>query len=877
VRYQLANGLTVIFERQRSAPVAAMQVWVKAGSADESPEEAGLAHLHEHMLFKGTGRRAMGEVAREVEALGGEINAWTSFDQTVYHLVLASAHFAQGLDILADAVRCSAFDAGELSREIEVVIEEIKRSSDQPSRRVSRSLFETAFLAHPYRLPVLGTEESVRSFTREKVLAFFGKHYTPDNMVVVLVGDVEEEAAKKEIERLFGGDWGRRRASIPERAAEPAQTGPRFALACEAVQESHLAVAFPAPKVSDDAIAALDVLAVVLGQGEGSRLNLGLKIEKALATEAYAYAYTPRDPGITVIGANASAENTREALRALFTEIRRLALHPLDEAELAVTKAIVEADAIYGKETVQGVARKLGFYETVAGSLEFEAAYYEKVSKLTVPQVHAAAARWLDLSKVTVAALFPTGAGLTEAELRALVDEAIASTPPPRSAKVTLPAQAKAASAASSPKVAAKRTTRSGIEHATLSSGARVLVRREPGVPLFGVRAVFPGGLRYEREETNGQTQLASRLLTRATKRRDAAGVAKAIDEMAGTLMGSAGRNSIGLRGEFLTRTFEPALRLLAECMLEPAFEAGEVDKERAALLQDIRSRDDSPSGAVFDQFTRTLYRVHPYRLDPIGEEKSVQALGPAQLHALHASTMHRSQLVMAIVGDVDPERTFALCDELFGRPDGASPAVPQVPVEPAMDAPRRSFRELQKAQAHLVYGFLGTTVAAPERHALDVLSSVLSGQGGRLFVELRDKRSLAYSVSSFSVEGTDPGYFGVYMGTSPEKVKGALRGIREQLDLVCQGPLPQADLDRAKRYLIGTHAIGLQKNSARAALIAYDEAYGVGADTYLRYQEQIEAVTADGVLQVARKLLVPARGALAILGPKAADVGMED
>ena len=190
MRYQLANGLTVIFERQSAAPVAAMQVWVKAGSADESREEAGLAHLHEHMLFKGTTRRAMGEIAREVEALGGDINAWTSFDQTVYHLVLASAHFAQGLDILADAVRCSAFDEGELAREIEVVVEEIKRSEDLPSRRVSRAMFETAYLAHPYRWPVLGTAESVRSFTREKMLSFFGKHYSPENLLVVLVGDV---------------------------------------------------------------------------------------------------------------------------------------------------------------------------------------------------------------------------------------------------------------------------------------------------------------------------------------------------------------------------------------------------------------------------------------------------------------------------------------------------------------------------------------------------------------------------------------------------------------------------------------------------------------------------------------------------------------
>jgi zinc protease len=352
--------------------------------------------------------------------------------------------------------------------------------------------------------------------------------------------------------------------------------------------------------------------------------------------------------------------------------------------------------------------------------------------------------------------------------------------------------------------------------------------------------------------------------------------VASAIAEMAGALSGSAGRNSLGLRAEFLTRHFDRALRLMSECLTEPAFVDQEVERERAALLQDIRSRDDSPAGAVFDLFTRTLYKVHPYRLDALGEEPSVKALKSAQLRALCGGPMHPSNLLLSIVGDVDPDRAFALCEELFGSSPGEPPPPPRVPVEPPQTGPRRSFKALDKAQAHLVYGFLGVTVRSEDRHALDVLSSVLSGQGGRLFVQLRDKQSLAYSVSSFSVEGIDPGYFGVYMGTSPDKVRAALAGIREQLDLTLQGPLPAADLERAKNYLIGTHAIALQKNGARAALMAYDEAYGMGADNYLRYQEHIAAVTAERVLEVARRTLARERGNLAILGSPAADVDLE-
>src|SRR6478672_7185402 len=168
VRYQLPNGLRVVLQENHAAKVVAFQAWVAVGSADESPEIAGIAHVFEHMLFKGTARRGVGQIAQEVEAAGGEINAWTSFDQTVYHLVLASRFFDTGLDILADAIQHSSFDPAELERELKVVLEEIKQGEDNPSRVITQELFKTAFTKHPYRRPVIGFEKVVRTFTRPK-------------------------------------------------------------------------------------------------------------------------------------------------------------------------------------------------------------------------------------------------------------------------------------------------------------------------------------------------------------------------------------------------------------------------------------------------------------------------------------------------------------------------------------------------------------------------------------------------------------------------------------------------------------------------------------------------------------------------------------
>src|SRR3954464_4425294 len=230
MKFQLANGLTVVAQEQHAARVAAFQVWVKVGSADESPDEIGLAHLHEHMLFKGTAKRGLGEIARSVEAHGGEINAWTSFDQTAYHVVLASQFAREGLDVLADAVRASAFDADELKREIEVVCEEIKRSLDMPSRRASKDLFGARYTQHPYGRPVIGFEENVRAHTRERVVAFYRKHYVPSNMVLAAAGDLTEAQLNQWAEDVFGGDWGRQRGEPYPRTREPLAGGLRTVL-----------------------------------------------------------------------------------------------------------------------------------------------------------------------------------------------------------------------------------------------------------------------------------------------------------------------------------------------------------------------------------------------------------------------------------------------------------------------------------------------------------------------------------------------------------------------------------------------------------------------------------------------------------------------
>lgn len=860
-RYRLPNGLTVVSQPQRHAPVVAFQVWVKVGSADETAEEVGLAHLHEHMLFKGTAKRGLGEIARSVEAHGGEINAWTSFDQTVYHVVMASRHAWQGLDVLADAVRSSAFDAAELAREIEVVCEEIKRSADMPSRRASKALFAEAFRVHPYGRPVIGFEANVRAHTRERVLGFYAKHYQPSNMVLSAVGDYDEAELRRQVEALFGGDWGRPAAAPFTRPEEPDFGALTVALAKEDVKEAHLHLAFQIPGVDHPDTAALDVLAMLLGQGDASRLALEVRRKRGLARDVNAWAWTPKERGLFAASLVTAPETLAAALEetarvmATLTRVEALA----DEVE--TVKALIEAEAVYQRETVQGLARKLGYYEAVAGGLEREAAYYEAVSQVTPAKLREVADRAFTFDRAVVTGLLPTAATLDEATVRevlARVSKDRPATLPPRA----LPPPAPLRVAAST------RAEKRGVTIETLPNGATLVVREERAVPLFALRASFLGGVRYETPAENGLTSLLARTLTRGTETLGAEAFSHLVDSLAGSLSAMAGRSSMSLRGEFLSKHFDRAFELFAETLQRPAFPEGEFARERALQLQDIASRDDRPSSIAFELFSKTLWQEHPYRLSTLGEKASVEALTPEALRRYHGRFLDPSQMTLAVVGDVDTAEVVSRARALLGGTRGQAAKAPAVAPEPPWTGAREARRVLQKAQSHLVLGFPGAKVSDDWRRPLEVLQTMLSGQSGRLFMELRDKRSMAYSVSALSLEGVDPGYFAVYMGTSPEKVDAALAGIREELEKLRETLASEAELSRAREHLIGTQAIGLQRNGARAGVMALDACYGLGPEAYLGYGDAIARVTAEDVRAVARRVIDWDRSVVAVVGP---------
>src|SRR3989475_66162 len=390
----LPNGVTLLVEENHAAPVVAIQVWVRVGSADERADEAGLAHLHEHMLFKGTARRGPGEIARTIEAGGGEINAWTSFDQTVYHLVLASQ----------------------------------------------------------------------------------------------VVGDVREAEAVRLAQKLFAWPPGPFEAA-PARPAEPHREVPLARLRKEPLKEGYLSIAWPSPPLVHEDVAALDALAIVLGHGEASRLHRAMKRGRLLCTEVQASCYTPVDPGLTIVGLTLQPANAREAVREALTQTYRLRSEDVSDEELGLACRLLESDAVYQRETVQGQARKLGFYQSSASGVEFEQRYLEQVARLTPVRLRDAAERWIDPSAAVLAALLPEQNAPSEGELLELLEEAARQRRPRAPSSSAAPEKRAPVRFAEHPKTGP-------LLREELPGGGVLLIKEERAVPLVALRAAWRGGPR---------------------------------------------------------------------------------------------------------------------------------------------------------------------------------------------------------------------------------------------------------------------------------------------------------------------------------------------------------------------------------------------
>ncbi|MBI1809094.1 MAG: insulinase family protein, partial [Gemmatimonadetes bacterium] len=408
-RTTLANGLRVLVRRDTRAPVVAIVTYVKAGYFDEADNVVGIAHVLEHMYFKGTPARGVGQIAKETKASGGYLNAGTIYDHTHYYTVLPSSGFAAGLAVQSDAYANSLIDAGELGRELEVIIEEVKRKRDNAPALATETLFEVLHDRHRIRRWRMGEAEGLRALRRDDVLRFYRNFYRPSNTVLAIVGDVDVHEAMSLAERHYG--------LIPDRAVKR-DTGPdepesstatfRYREFDGDIQQAELLFGWRTPELVHADTPALDLLATVLGSGRASRLYRAVR-ERRLASSVSAYDYTPTDLGVFVVHATARADTALAALRAAWDQLRRARDGEISTGEVLRARRVLEASWLRRFETMEGQANHLAAWELL-GDWQLGTQYAHDLLTADQARVTDVARRWLAPERAALVAYRPSTA-----------------------------------------------------------------------------------------------------------------------------------------------------------------------------------------------------------------------------------------------------------------------------------------------------------------------------------------------------------------------------------------------------------------------------------------------------------------------------------
>jgi zinc protease len=849
-KFQLKNKLNVLLIESKKSPVISVQMWVKTGSADEKKGEEGISHFIEHLVFKGTEKFKVGEIANTVEASGGELNAYTSFDQTVFYVTISNSFSDVALDVVSQMMGYPTFDAAETDSEREVVCEEIKMGQDSPRRRSSQMLFSSSYKKHSYGKPVIGYETNVRKWPVKKIQSYYRSRYVPSNMFLVISGDFFSSEMRKKVEHYFGGFKNYKLKKV-KRTKEPIQKKFQFKAVSYKQQDHALHFAFKAPNVKNADVPALDVLAMILGQGDSSRLVKKLRLEKPLVSGISAFNYNPQDEGLFAISANYQGDKFEDVVKEVLEQIWLIQSVGVDWSEIKRAVVSISSEQFYSVETVDGLANKAGSQEFYFKDQNAQKKYLQRLGKVTPDDVVKVAKKYLKLEKLSASYMADEDLKDLNARLKTI----------PKWWKQIVQIQKPALKAKSKKMTIPKLEWKPGksdsglkIENLTLDSGLQILLAPTKEIPTVSAKMVFRGGARLETSDLMGVGEMTSRLWVSSTESRTEEQMMHEIEDSAISLSSFTGKNTSGFSVDYLSVFEDQALDLLVDNVLNTKFEETFILREKEMLHRAIKSREDNPAGICMRQFAKAIFGDHPLSYELTGTHESVNAITREDIVNFKERVLNSKNLTVCVVGDFNKNKWLKKIEQVDNTIKHKKYSVPIHKLN-KLEKDQRLFTKSDKEQSHVIVGWRGLTLNSPDRLTLEVIEAVLAGQGGRLFYELRDKNSLAYSVAPIKMESIETGYFGGYIACSPEKVEKAIEMFQAEFDKLMQHKILPDELERAKKYLIGQHDIGLQKKSAICNLISFEHIYGNDYIKALHIANEYKKITADQVQELAKEL----------------------
>lgn len=807
----LDNGLRVVTQT-RPGP-AAVLLWLDVGSVDETPSQHGLAHFLEHMLFKGTATRDIGGSAADVEALGGDLNAWTSLDQTVLHATVPTG-WDRALDVLVDMARRPRFDADEAVRERDVVLDEIRGYDDDPDDVLSDRIQEALWRPHPYAHRVLGSRPRVATYEADDVRGWLRRHWTADRALVSVVGPASHDEVVRVVTAL-AGDWapgeGRPAHAAPTTPASPAIFGVEGAFESTGIQ-----FAWRVPPIGHPDLPALDVLSTLLAQGTGGLLANALHDADDPGFGAWSDLDTRRYGSEFRIGLVPYDDGVRDCVEVVRDVLRRAA-RVVDGPAVARAKALIAAGFLFDDEDVEDAANDQAWYLAHFDDPD-GTPHRRAIAQVTAADVRRVADAWIRPERAVVGVLHgPDDAGT-------------------RGLKRILTAR---------PKRATGRTIQR-----TLGHGTQVVVRPED-TPLVAVHLVAPGGARRTPDRLPGIGTAWSRVVLAGAGRRDARELQDAFDALGASASATRGRHGVGLRAVAPAENASAVLELLGDLALDPELHEDDWARIRDEMLDDVRTRPDRPGEVAALLARRRLWAGHPWRHPGDGTEASLERIGPSALRRWHEQHFRGPSVRVVVGGGVDADEIFHALSWLEDLPD----TLHTWPSEPVAGfRPGRTRGHAGQHQAQVAMYGRGHAIDL-SRRGLQIASTLLNGQAGRLFLDLRERRALAYDVWAANFEGLDGGSFGVGMSTRPETADEGEAALLAALEDLATNPPTPEELARAKAVLDGERVMSQQRLGARVD--GFASALLLDLDPSLEpWRAAVAATTAEDVSREVRAVL---------------------
>ena len=757
------------------------------------------------------------------------MNAYTSFDRTVYHIDVPNTGAVKAVDILCDIMQHANLPPDELAKEMDVIRREMDMCHDDPGRRASRRLFETAYTKSPYRFTIIGYPDIFNEVKPDDIRNYYTEKYAPNNVFYVVAGDVKNDEVVAQIKTAYANSKSKAMPPVVL-PLEPKQTASREIIEEAPVELGHVHFAWHIPELRHADVPALDVLAVLLGSGRSSRLFQQVREKQGVVHHVDAWTYSPGLPGLFGVSAVVDGDQFETANKAILAEIEKIKSLSVSADELhKAIKQFISA-TLSSRKTMEGQAQNLGGNWIAANDLNFSERYLAAVKHVTTNDVQRVARQYLTPENRTLYALLPDG------------------TAPKAKANV-------------------ETNTDNAIQKMVLPNGLTLLVKEDHRLPFVEFRAVFKGGVLAENTTNNGTTMLLAKLLIKGTKTRSAEKIATEIESVGGSIDSYGGNNSFGINAEVLSEDFATGLDLLADVILNPVFPADELEREKEVQIAGIRSRKDELLKSASLAMRRALFGDTGYGLDSLGTEESAAKVSVAGLKAFQQKLIVPNNCVMAIYGDVNMADVKSAVDKFFGNWKSGG-KIEQPTANSQHPTSNRVTETRDKKQAVLVIGFPGTTLADDDRYTLDLLQECCSDLGSRLYLRIREQLGLAYYVGAQNFAGLVPGYFAFYTGTEPAKAAQVETELLKEAELLRTEGLSADELRRAKAKIIGGKKIARADLGNLASTSALDELYGLGWQRADLDDAKYEAVTLEQIKSAAQKYLKPDALVVSVVKP---------